>query len=133
MFDWDEGNVDHIAEHGISPEEAEEALLPTIHGLEEIPAFTSEAEEHAFWSTHELSDALWDQGEPLGAEELPPPPETTPVVIHLDAATLRQVKALARRWHRGYQALLRDFVAERLEEERRRAGQRHRERESSTG
>jgi uncharacterized DUF497 family protein len=27
VFDWDEGNLDHIAEHSISPEEAEEALL----------------------------------------------------------------------------------------------------------
>lgn len=27
MFDWDEGNLDHIAEHGIDAEETEEALL----------------------------------------------------------------------------------------------------------
>ena len=27
MFDWDEGNLDHIAEHGLLPEEVEEALL----------------------------------------------------------------------------------------------------------
>lgn len=26
MFDWNEGNLDHIAMHGISAEEAEEAL-----------------------------------------------------------------------------------------------------------
>jgi uncharacterized protein len=26
-FDWDDANVDHIAEHGISPEEAQDALL----------------------------------------------------------------------------------------------------------
>lgn len=27
MFDWDEGNADHIAEHGLEPEEVEDALL----------------------------------------------------------------------------------------------------------
>ena len=27
MFEWDDGNLDHIARHGVSPEEAEEALL----------------------------------------------------------------------------------------------------------
>ncbi|HYU20167.1 MAG TPA: BrnT family toxin [Chloroflexota bacterium] len=27
MFDWDEGNLGHIAEHGIGTHEAEEALL----------------------------------------------------------------------------------------------------------
>jgi uncharacterized DUF497 family protein len=26
-FEWDEGNVDHIDRHGVTPEEAEEALL----------------------------------------------------------------------------------------------------------
>jgi uncharacterized DUF497 family protein len=27
MFDWDDGNVDHIARHNVAPEEAEDALL----------------------------------------------------------------------------------------------------------
>ncbi|MGH3086677.1 MAG: BrnT family toxin [Rubrobacteraceae bacterium] len=27
LFDWDEGNEEHIARHGIEPYEAEEALL----------------------------------------------------------------------------------------------------------
>jgi hypothetical protein len=27
MFDWDEGNISHIAEHGVSPDEAEEVVL----------------------------------------------------------------------------------------------------------
>lgn len=26
MFEWDDANVDHIAEHGVEPEEAEEAV-----------------------------------------------------------------------------------------------------------
>lgn len=42
FFDWDEGNAEHIAEHGISVEEAEEAILdplriaaPAYRGSEE--------------------------------------------------------------------------------------------------
>jgi uncharacterized DUF497 family protein len=27
MFDWDTGNIDHIAEHGIAPAEAEQVIL----------------------------------------------------------------------------------------------------------
>lgn len=27
MFDWDDSNVDHLARHGVTPDEAEEALL----------------------------------------------------------------------------------------------------------
>jgi len=27
MFDWDEGNIAHIAEHGVLPDEAEDVIL----------------------------------------------------------------------------------------------------------
>lgn len=27
MFDWDEGNIEHIARHGVEAREAEEAVL----------------------------------------------------------------------------------------------------------
>ena len=51
---------------------ADKALM-VIHTLEDIPTFANEAEEHAFWATHELSDELWDQVGPLEARELPAP------------------------------------------------------------
>jgi predicted transcriptional regulator len=38
------------------------------------------------------------------------------VVIHLDEATVRRVKALARRRHQAYQALLAEFVVAQLDE-----------------
>ena len=42
MFDWDDGNVDHLARHGVTPEEAEEALLdPARIG---VPAYSVEGE-----------------------------------------------------------------------------------------
>jgi uncharacterized DUF497 family protein len=43
MFDWDEDNVDHIAEHGVDPEEAGEVLSSParIH----VPAYSTESEE----------------------------------------------------------------------------------------
>ncbi len=27
MFEWDDGNIDHITEHGLEPEDVEDALL----------------------------------------------------------------------------------------------------------
>jgi hypothetical protein len=97
--------------------------LITIHRLDEIPSFGNEAEEHAFWATHELSDDLWDQSEPLEPGELPPPrPSLTPVVINLDQPTLDRVKALARRRRQAYQKLLADLVAARLADEEQRTG-----------
>ena len=44
-----------------------------IHSLDEIPHFADEEEEHRFWSTHDLSEALMDQAEPVPDDELPPP------------------------------------------------------------
>jgi hypothetical protein len=39
-----------------------------IHGIDEIPLSTTEAEEQAFWATHEVSDELAAQAEPLPAD-----------------------------------------------------------------
>lgn len=62
-----------------------EQTVTTIDRLEDIPAFASEEEEHAFWATHELSDALWDQAEPFEPDELPRPrPATRQIVIRFD-------------------------------------------------
>jgi len=59
--------------------------LTEIRNLEEIPEFASEAEEHAFWATHELSDTLWDQAEPFQAGVLPRPRlGATPAIIRGD-------------------------------------------------
>src|SRR5437763_7070342 len=81
--------------------------LTTVHQLEDIPQFASEAEEHAFWATHELDEALWEQAEPFGPDELPPPRSATqPVAIRFDEHTLARLKRLARKRHKGYQTLL---------------------------
>jgi len=29
VFEWDDGNVEHIAQHGVTPEEAEDAFVDT--------------------------------------------------------------------------------------------------------
>ena len=42
-----------------------EQSLTVIHSLAEIPQFSTEDEERAFWETHEVSDELAAQAEPL--------------------------------------------------------------------
>ena len=97
--------------------------LTTVHQLEDIPQYASEAEEHAFWATHELDEALWDQAEPFGPDELPPPRSATkPVAIRFDEHTLARLKRLAHKRHKGYQTLLKEFVIERLYEGEKREG-----------
>ncbi len=97
--------------------------MTTIQSLDEIPAFSSEAEEAAFWATHAIADDLWDKLPVPAEEELPPPrPRTRPVGIRFEESTLRRIKILAARRHIGYQTLLREFITERLYEEEQREG-----------
>ena len=42
MFDWDNANADHLVGHGVTPEEAEEALLDP--GRMGTPAYNLEGE-----------------------------------------------------------------------------------------
>jgi predicted DNA binding CopG/RHH family protein len=97
------------------------STLTVIHSMDEIPAFAGEAEEHAFWATHELSDALWEAAEPLEPGDLPAPrSKTRSVAIRFDEHTLARIKSLARSRQKGYQTLLKEFVTERLYEEEKR-------------
>jgi len=97
--------------------------MTVIHSRDEIPVFASEAEETAFWATHEIADDLWDRLPTVPEEELPPArPRTRPVGIRFDESTLNRIKVLAQRRHKGYQTLLREFITERLYEEEQREG-----------
>lgn len=91
--------------------------LEVVNHLEDIPNFADEDEEDEFWSTHTLSDELWEAADPLADKELPPTrPRTHTVPVELDNATLGRVKALARRLHKPYTAVLRDLVGAALTE-----------------
>ena len=90
--------------------------------MEEIPTFGSEAEEHVFWASHQLSDGLWEQAEPLAPDELPPPrPVSVTVVLELDEPTVGRLKSLARRRRPSYKTLLGTIVRRGLEGEERSA------------
>lgn len=99
--------------------------MATINSLDEIPSFTSEAEEDAFWATHELSDGLANSSEAFPEDLLPPPrSRTSPVSFRFDSHTLQRAKRLAEKRGTGYQTLLKEFVIERLYEEEKKAGLR---------
>ncbi len=94
-----------------------------VRSQKEIPEFRDEAEEAAFWASHELGGELLEEMGPVPEGEFPPPrPRTRPVSIRLDEDLLRRLKALARRKGKGYQTLLKEFVLERLYEEEKREG-----------
>ena len=93
----------------------------TLHTLDNLPTFATEAEEAAFWDSRDLGEEVVARMGPLPDDVLPPArPRTRPAVIGLDEGTLQRVKALARKRHVGYKTLLREFVSERLAEEEQR-------------
>jgi hypothetical protein len=97
--------------------------MTIIHSWDEVPAFSSEAEESEWWGSHGLGEELLNQMQSPAEGELPPPrPRTRSITLRVDEVTLRRIKALAARQHTGYQTLLKKFVTERLYEEEKREG-----------
>jgi hypothetical protein len=84
-----------------------------VQRVSEIPSFPSEDEEHAFWFAHALGEGLLNDTTPLAWDVLTPSrPRTWSVAVRFDEATLRRVRALPARRHRGYQPLIKQFVTE---------------------
>jgi hypothetical protein len=96
-----------------------------IRSWDEVPQFQSEAEEAKWWETHQLGQQVLDtfQDTPLSDEEAGyRRGRTRPVAVRFDESTLRRVRVLAERRHKGYQTLLKEFIVERLYEEEKREG-----------
>lgn len=99
--------------------------IQPVERIADIPAFANEDEEHRYWSTHGLGNALLDTMEPVEGEGFPPPrPRTKPVPIRFSEDVITRAKVLAAQRHTGYQTLIKEFVVERLYEEEKRAGLR---------
>jgi len=98
--------------------------LIEIDSLNEVPIFANEREEVEFWDTHGFSDKFFRDNPPEPDDPNLPPPRarTTPVAVRFDTDTLARLKALARKKHKGYQTMLKEFVSERLYEEEKREG-----------
>lgn len=85
-----------------------------------IPKFRSEAEEREFWATNDSTEFIdWDSA---GRRKLPNlKPSLRTISIRLPVAMIEDLKILANKRDVPYQSLLKVFLAERLEKERRRA------------
>jgi len=86
-----------------------------------IPKFCTEDEEREFWATHDSTEYVdWSKGRRTRFPTLKPTLRT--ISIRLPVAMIEDLKVLANRRDVPYQSLLKVFLAERLAQERRRAG-----------
>lgn len=86
--------------------------MKTISSWTEIPEFDSEADEAAFWTSHELVPSLMK-----ASEHAPDSRESTTITLRFDPRMLSRIKRIARSRFLNYQSMMKQWLAERLEDE----------------
>lgn len=81
----------------------------------DIPAFDDEEAEARFWETHELDARLM-----AGSIHEPDSRESTTITLRFDPRMLSRIKRIARSRFLNYQSMMKQWLAERLEEELRK-------------
>lgn len=86
-----------------------------IKHWEEIPEFDGEEEEAAYWLEHELDSRLM-----AGSIHQPDSRESTTITLRFDPRMLSRIKRIARTRFLNYQSMMKQWLAERLEDELRK-------------
>ncbi|MBE0510968.1 MAG: BrnA antitoxin family protein [Chromatiales bacterium] len=83
-----------------------------------IPEFHSEAEERAYWETHDSSEHLdWTQARLVSMPNLKPSTKT--ISLRLPEGLLDRIKIEANKRDMPYQSLIKAWLAEDVEGRRR--------------
>jgi predicted DNA binding CopG/RHH family protein len=91
-----------------------------ISKTKRIPDFRSEDDEREFWATHDSTEYI--EWQSAGRRQLPNlKPTLRTISLRLPVSMIEDLKVLANKRDVPYQSLLKVFLAERLEKERRRA------------
>jgi hypothetical protein len=89
--------------------------MKTITRWSEIPEFTDEVEEARFWENHEMDGRLM-----ATSVHQPDTRESTTITLRFDPRMLSRIKRIARSRFLNYQSMIKQWLAERLEEENRK-------------
>lgn len=81
----------------------------------EIPSFDDEAEEARFWECHELDGRLMASSVHQSNAR-----ESTTITLRFDPRMLSRIKRIARSRFLNYQSMIKQWLAERLEDENRK-------------
>ena len=86
----------------------------------QVPKFRSQEEERKFWAENDSTEFVdWDSAKTKRFPKLRPTLRT--ISLRLPVSMIEDLKVLANKRDVPYQSLLKVFLAERLEKERRRA------------
>lgn len=82
-----------------------------------VPEFKTEAEERAFWETHDSSEYVdWSTAQPARLPNLKP--STTSISIRLPVTLLERIKIEANKRDVPYQSLIKAWLAEDVDRHR---------------
>lgn len=84
--------------------------------LKKVPKFKSEAEERAFWETHDTAD-FFDLSKAQRARFPNLKPSTTAISLRLPLGTLERIKVAANKRDVPYQSLIKVWLEEKLKAE----------------
>lgn len=89
--------------------------------LKNIPKFKNEEEEQKFWETHDSTEYIdYSQVKKVAFPNLKPTLKT--ISLRLPQSLIDHLKMLANKQDVPYQSLLKMYLAEKVEEEIRKAG-----------
>jgi predicted DNA binding CopG/RHH family protein len=91
----------------------EESELQVLRTWSEVPRFEDEAAEADFWLRHALDPKLMNASIPKSDAR-----ESATVTLRFDPRMLARLKRVARSRYLNYQSMIKQWLAERLEEER---------------
>ena len=84
--------------------------------VKQLPKFRNEDEEREFWARHDVTDYVdWRFARRVRFPNLKPTLRT--ISVRLPEHLIGDLKALANEWDVPYQALLKQFLAERVIQE----------------
>lgn len=89
--------------------------MQTITLWSDIPEFTDEAAEARYWEAHELDGRLMASSVHQADTR-----ESTTITLRFDPRMLSRIKRIARSRFLNYQSMMKQWLAERLEEEMRK-------------
>jgi hypothetical protein len=86
--------------------------LTLVTDWETVPMFADLADEAQFWESHQISARLMQTS--LVSTDTN---ESTTITLRMDPRMLSRLKRLARQRYLNYQSMLKQWLAERLEDE----------------
>lgn len=89
--------------------------MNAISRWSDIPEFADEAAEARFWESHELDGRLMAASVHEADSR-----ESTTITLRFDPRMLSRIKRIARSRYLNYQSMMKQWLAERLEDEMRK-------------